>query len=98
VTETAPVTNRDGDGPAGESSEIDRTIFITDLNVELIVLEPISEGVTALRRQGIGYVLRESIPHAHRHYVREHLLRRTTELNGVRVRVADSPTISSRGR
>jgi len=40
----------------------------------------------ALKQNGILYVMSESIPHLHRHYIRDHLPRRKGVLNSVEVR------------
>lgn len=40
----------------------------------------------AIQRNGIAYVLREVVPHLHKHYVRDYLPRRKRRLNGVTVR------------
>ncbi|ELZ19147.1 hypothetical protein C477_09104 [Haloterrigena salina JCM 13891] len=40
----------------------------------------------ALRKGGLSYVIREAIPHLHKHYLRDHLPRTKTKLNGVIVK------------
>lgn len=42
--------------------------------------------ISALREHGPGYVLREALPHVHNHYVRKHLPRSETKLNGVKAK------------
>lgn len=40
----------------------------------------------AVRQDGFTYVVREALPHLHRHYLRDYLPRTTARLNGVTVR------------
>lgn len=39
----------------------------------------------AIKQEGFGYVLKEALPHLHKHYLRDALPRRRTKLNGVLV-------------
>lgn len=42
--------------------------------------------VSAFRENGLQYVLSEALPHVYNHYVRSHLPRRETRLNGIKAR------------
>jgi precorrin-6B methylase 2 len=42
--------------------------------------------ISAFRENGFKYVLFEAFPHIHNHYIREHLWRKETTLNGITVK------------
>jgi hypothetical protein len=46
----------------------------------------IRRAILALRENGLQYVLSEALPHVHNHYIRDHVKRRETKLNGVKTR------------
>lgn len=43
-------------------------------------------GRKAFRENGFTYVLSETLPHVHNHYIRDHLPRREIQMNGINVR------------